>query len=111
MIDFVNLATFSYDKITKYAEDAAPMELVLSTMNYFRTKCGIPHEKLLMGVPLFAQTKKLLNINGYITTELGSPGPWTNTPGFLAYNEVRVCPVIRYNKRIKPIIPLDSYAQ
>lgn len=60
-------------------------------MNYWR-KLGAPSEKLIMGIPTYGRTFRLLKAskNGLQATAVGpaSPGKYTKQAGFLAYFEV-----------------------
>lgn len=60
-------------------------------INYFIAQ-GFPSEKLILGIPFYGRTYNLSNTTSH---EIGSPsngsgplGPFTNTYGFLGYNEL-----------------------
>jgi Glycosyl hydrolases family 18. len=52
----------------------------------------MPARKVIMGMPLYAQTFILADSNSHglnaLTVGPGLPGPFTQSPGFMAYYEV-----------------------
>ncbi|KAI5750701.1 hypothetical protein M8J77_000551 [Diaphorina citri] len=60
------------------------------SINYWISK-GMPARKVIMGMPLYAQTFILADSNSHglnaLTVGPGLPGPFTQSPGFMAYYE------------------------
>uniref|UniRef100_A0A2K6CR01 Oviduct-specific glycoprotein n=1 Tax=Macaca nemestrina TaxID=9545 RepID=A0A2K6CR01_MACNE len=99
LLDFINVLSYdlhgSWEKFTGHNSPlfSLPEDPKSSAyaMNYWR-KLGAPSEKLIMGIPTYGRTFRLLKAskNGLQATAIGpaSPGKYTKQAGFLAYFEI-----------------------
>lgn len=98
-LDWISLMTYDYkenfDGLTRhhaplYALDNGELS-INHTVNYW-IRNGVPSEKLILGIPSFGQSRNLVNAENFglnvQTTGPGLVGPWTKTPGTLAYYEI-----------------------
>ncbi|XP_053881675.1 chitinase-3-like protein 2 [Malaclemys terrapin pileata] len=102
-VDFLNLLTFdlhrSWQKVTGHVspflqgkEDSKSSSYynVDYAVRYWRSK-GAPAEKLIMGIPTYGRSFTLSSSRtgiGVPISGLGSPGPFTQEAGSLAYYEI-----------------------
>ncbi|XP_023966076.2 chitinase-3-like protein 2 [Chrysemys picta bellii] len=102
-VDFLNLLTFdfhrSWQKVTGHVspflqgkEDSKSSSYynVDYAVRYWRSK-GAPAEKLIMGIPTYGRSFTLSSSRtgiGAPISGLGSPGPFTQEAGLLAYYEI-----------------------
>ncbi|XP_063991985.1 acidic mammalian chitinase-like [Diachasmimorpha longicaudata] len=95
-VDFINLMTYNFYGAWK-THTGHPARLqgsgeisVDSSVKYWLDG-GTPKEKLVIGVPTYGKSWTLSDPNnhdvGAPTSGVGQPGPYTQTPGTLAYNE------------------------
>ena len=74
-------------------------------------KMGAPARKLVLGVPFYGRTYFLqdpetVNVLGAPANNDGFPGPFTQSPGFMGYNEVCYIFFIRiYTAKSRPSTP------
>ncbi|XP_063111707.1 oviduct-specific glycoprotein [Cavia porcellus] len=99
LLDFINILSYdlhgSWEKFTGHNSPlfSLPDDPKSSAyaMNYWR-KLGAPSEKLIMGLPTYGRTFRLVSAskNGLQAAAMGpaSPGKYTKQAGFLAYYEV-----------------------
>ncbi|KAM6168280.1 oviduct-specific glycoprotein [Erethizon dorsatum] len=99
LLDFINILSYdlhgSWEKFTGHNSPlfSLPEDSKSSAyaMNYWR-RLGAPSEKLIMGLPTYGRTFRLLKAskNGLQAAAMGpaSPGKYTKQAGFLAYYEV-----------------------
>ncbi|EDS25631.1 chitotriosidase-1 [Culex quinquefasciatus] len=104
-VDFINLMEYDFhmasDEITGnnaplYAGSADVTTIqkqlnVLSSVQYWLSK-GAPASKLNLGMPLYGRTFTLASASnngvGAPVTGAGVPGPYTQEPGYVGYNEI-----------------------
>ncbi|XP_014635521.1 PREDICTED: oviduct-specific glycoprotein [Ceratotherium simum simum] len=108
LLDFINVLSYdlhgSWEKFTGHNSPlfSLPGDPKSSAyaMNYWR-KLGAPPEKLLMGLPTYGRTFRLLKASktGLQAKAVGpaSPGKYTKQAGFLAYYEI--CSFVRKAKK------------
>ncbi|KAI4081953.1 oviductal glycoprotein 1 [Homo sapiens] len=99
LLDFINVLSYdlhgSWERFTGHNSPlfSLPEDPKSSAyaMNYWR-KLGAPSEKLIMGIPTYGRTFRLLKAskNGLQARAIGpaSPGKYTKQEGFLAYFEI-----------------------
>uniref|UniRef100_A0A8C9IC45 Oviduct-specific glycoprotein n=1 Tax=Piliocolobus tephrosceles TaxID=591936 RepID=A0A8C9IC45_9PRIM len=99
LLDFINVLSYdlhgSWERFTGHNSPlfSLPEDPKSSAyaMNYWR-KLGAPSEKLIMGIPTYGRTFRLLKAskNGLQARAIGpaSPGKYTKQAGFLAYFEI-----------------------
>lgn len=97
LVDFINLKTLNFkspwDKVTGYI---APLysqdENNINSCVEFWLSQGVPSDKIVISIPFYGNTYTLKdseeNQVGAPSTDAGRPGPFTDKPGFLAYNEI-----------------------
>ncbi|KAL0603890.1 Oviduct-specific glycoprotein, partial [Plecturocebus cupreus] len=99
LLDFINVMSYdlhgSWERFTGHNSPlfSLPEDLKSSAyaMNYWR-KLGVPSEKLIMGIPTYGRTFRLLKASdsGLQARAMGpaSPGKYTKQAGLLAYYEI-----------------------
>ncbi|KAJ8680393.1 hypothetical protein QAD02_016180 [Eretmocerus hayati] len=109
-LDFINLMTYDlhgqWDKKTGinaplyHASEEQNQDRLLNVdacVNYWINQ-GAPPKKLVLGVPLYGRSFKLdnpsMNGIGAPASQGANPGPYTNEPGMLGYNEI--CENLKY---------------
>ncbi|KAJ8680394.1 hypothetical protein QAD02_016181 [Eretmocerus hayati] len=109
-LDFINLMTYDlhgrWDKKTGINAPLYPASKeqnqdrllnVDASVNYWISQ-GAPPKKLVLGVPLYGRSFKLdnpsMNGIGAPASQGANPGPYTNEPGMLGYNEI--CENLKY---------------
>lgn len=95
-LDWISLITFDYHSSTDdrtghnspiYSNDNLNID---TTVNYFIDK-GAPSQKLIVGISAYGQSHTLAEENhglNAVTTGPGTPGPYSNVRGLLAYYEI-----------------------
>ncbi|KAH9425676.1 hypothetical protein DERP_004892 [Dermatophagoides pteronyssinus] len=93
-VDFMNVLTLDYDGPWAYTVGhASALPEQLKTLEAYN-KRGAPRHKMVMAVPFFARTWILEKMDKQdVGDKASGPGPkgqFTQTPGFLSYNELCV---------------------
>ncbi|XP_023236728.1 probable chitinase 10 [Centruroides sculpturatus] len=102
-LDFINVMTYDYHNFNDgktghhapfkaHPEDPDKKSNVMSSMKYWSEEKKIPKKKLIMGVPAYGRTFRLVNPSNHglfdPTNGSGIPGQYTKEGGSLSYTEI-----------------------